>query len=106
MQFKLRLRARGSALVPHYGAQEQGVKRFVGRRHDPSIGTPYIDEHGRSCMSGGWVSLEDAEEVVSSREHLADYMRHVKDGDCEAADEATAALCGVRFDPKAHEEVG
>lgn len=77
--------AKGTALVSHLEALDAGVRRFVGRKHDPSVGP-----------AGGFVPHAEAEEVADR----AEYRQAVKEGDLWAADEETAAKCGVKFDPK------
>jgi hypothetical protein len=88
---KLRLRARGAAMYPHHGnsTQHGSARRFVGRVFDPNMGD-----------AGGWPPSAEADEVLADSESLADYRRAVQDGDLWVADEATASLCGVKFDPK------
>jgi hypothetical protein len=80
---KLRVKARGTAMVCDLEAMEAGARRFVGRKHDPSLG-----------LAGGWPPHEDAVEVPNSHE----YRKHVIEGDLEAADEETAKACGVKFE--------
>lgn len=82
----LKVLARGSALVPRFDADDNAkTRRFTGRTFDPSIG-----------VAGGWPAKSEPEEVPA----LAEFMFAVRDGDLWAADEATAAACGVKFDPK------
>lgn len=76
--------AKDSASVPHLEAIDAGVRRFVGRKHDMSVGT-----------TGGFVPRPEPEEVADR----AEYRQAIKEGDLWAADAATAALCGVKFDP-------
>jgi len=92
----LRFRARGESLVPHYESLlNQGIKRFVGRRFDPTIGEPFKDdETGEERKSGGFVSTGE-DEVVPYR---FEYVRECAAGCLWAADEATAKVCGVDFD--------
>ena len=84
----LSVRAKGTALVHHFEALEtlpNGTLRFVGRKHDPKVGA-----------NGGWVPTDQPEQVPDRHE----YRHAVKAGDLEAADEATAKLCGVPFVPE------
>lgn len=79
---ELLVKPAGSALVPDFEALEGGVLRFVGRRHDPSIG-----------KNGGWVPL-DAPVSVPYR---SEYVQEIKAGALIPADEATAKAAGVAF---------
>lgn len=79
----LRVRARGEALVQDYEALEAGIKRFVGRK--------YVQVEG-----GQWgFAPTNAEQVVPNH---AEYLREIREGALWAADEATAAKAGVKFD--------
>lgn len=81
---KLRFRARGTALVQNFEKLEAGVKAFVGRK--------YVEvEPGR----WGFKPTGADEEVP----HRGEYLKACKDGDLYPADAATAAACGVSFDP-------
>ena len=88
MKVRLRFYARGTALVADVHAQEHPthpVRRFVGRRW-------------QEVMTGrwAWVPTESAQDC----EYHHDFVRACKDGDLWAADEETAAACGVAFDPE------
>jgi hypothetical protein len=90
------LRARGTALCPHYEASENHVRRFIGRRVDRTIGHDEVNpENGQTVKTGGFPSTGEAEEVP----YRAEYLFAVRDGDAWAADEETAKVCGVPFDP-------
>ena len=66
-------------------ALEVGARRFIGRTHDPKLGP-----------QGGWPrSLEPVEVEMHN-----DYLLALRHGDLVAADEATAKLAGVKFDPE------
>jgi hypothetical protein len=93
----LRFRARGESLVPHYESLlNQGIKRFVGRRFDPTIGEPFKDdETGEERKSGGFVSTGETEEVP----YRFEYVRECQAGCLWPADEATAKACDLKFDP-------
>jgi hypothetical protein len=79
---KLVVRASGLALVSDLEALEAGVKRFVGRRLDPSVG-----------VAGGWVLKEEVSELPVR----AEYTQALKEGDLEAANKETADHAGVVF---------
>lgn len=81
---KLRFRARGESLVQNFERLEAGIKSFVGRRFlevEPGV--------------FGFVPTGEIEEV----KYGAEYVKACKDGDLWAADQETAAACGVSFDP-------
>lgn len=80
----LKVLAKGSAMVSHLETLAAGGRRYVGRKHDPSLG-----------VNGGWVPVDEPELVAD----VAEYRKHVAEGDLWPADEATAARCGVKFDP-------
>lgn len=94
---KLRVLARGTAMVFDYERHEAGVRRFVGRKHDPSLGAAFRDDSGVERRQGGWPPSHDPhspDEVP----YRAEYVQAVKCGDLWAADEESALLCGVKFD--------
>lgn len=95
MLHKLRLRAKGDLLCADYDAFESGTKRFIGRKHDPSIGHEFRDEDGTIKRTGGWPSTGEHQEV----HFRAEYLQAVREGDVWPADEETARICGVTFDP-------
>lgn len=79
----LRVRARGTASVPNYEAQEAGTRRFIGRK--------YIEvEPGQ----WGFAPTGETEEVPLQ----SDYLKAIKDGDLWPADRETADIAGVEFD--------
>jgi hypothetical protein len=80
----LRVKARGTALVPNYELEAAGIRAFVGRKFGPA------DEPGRF----GFAPLDEAVEVPNR----AEYVKACTDGDLWAADEPTAKVCGVKFD--------
>src|SRR5690348_7889985 len=92
----LKFLSRGNAMVFDLDLHDVGVRRFIGRRHDKTVGFAGKDENGNPTMSGGWPSTSKPQEVPARGE----YMMACKDGDLWAADEATAKYCGVKFDPK------
>ena len=75
----LRVRAKAPALCQNYEALESGVKRFIGWKASPA----------------GFEATGDVESVPMR----AEYVQAVKDGDLEAADDATATACGVALQP-------
>jgi len=79
---KLRVKAAGLALVPDYEAQDAGILRFIGRRHDAKLG-----------VNGGWAPTDAPVEVP----FRAEYVQEVQAGCLEACDEETARACGVPF---------
>jgi hypothetical protein len=86
----LKVRAVAHAMVPNYAALDAGSKRFIGRK---------------AVVSADGVlnfELDGVHEIAE----MAEYKRSVRDGDLEAADAETAALCGVKFNaPKVKEAV-
>jgi len=92
---KLSVLATASAMVPDYRQQAGGRKAFVGWTFDSTLGDGV-------STSGGFVRSESPVEVVAhSVDVLNQYKQHVLDGDLLAADDATAALCGVPKPAKA-----
>ncbi|MDI3282116.1 hypothetical protein [Polyangium sp. 15x6] len=69
---KLKVKAVGAVLVPDYEAIEQGVLRFIGRRHDPKAGP-----------NGGWVPTEQAIEVP----YRLEYLQELQAGNLEPAED-------------------
>lgn len=78
----LLVRASGSALVPDFEALEGGVLRYVGRRHDPSLG-----------KNGGWVPVAEPAQVP----HRVEYVQELKAGALLPANEETAKIAGVKM---------
>lgn len=86
------VKAHGEALVPDYTALEHGVRRYIGRRHDATIGTDaevFDPDRGEKVRfkTGGWVPTDEPQEVPP----LIEYARHIADGDLEAGDDETLA---------------
>ncbi len=79
---KLRVKAAHTAMVPNFEALDDGVMRFIGRRHDPTAGA-----------NGGWVPTDDVVEVPHRRE----YLDELKAGALLPADADTARAAGVPF---------
>jgi hypothetical protein len=76
----------GSALVPDFEALEGGVLRFIGRKHDPSIG-----------KNGGWVPVSEPVSVP----YRSEYVQELKAGALLPANEETAKAAGLQFNKKA-----
>lgn len=79
---KLSVLAAGVALVPDFEALDGGVLRFVGRKHDPSLG-----------KNGGWVPSSEPVEIP----YRAEYLQELKAGALLPADAETAKLAGLAF---------
>lgn len=75
----------GRAMVTDHKALSSGVRRYIGRQYDPTLG-----------KAGGWVPNEEPQEIENS----ADYRQAVREGDLLPADQETASLCGVSFQSK------
>jgi hypothetical protein len=94
----IRVLARGSAMVPDYGAASAIVHgqshRFVGREWDESLGD---GEH----IAGGWRPLTEPTEIAQgpNRAAFAEIVLAIRAGDLWPADVATARLAGCEFDP-------
>lgn len=96
MTMTLRLRARGTALCPHFEAHESGTRRFIGRRYDRTLGFDEKDPlTGNVTKTGGFPSTGKVEEVP----YRGEYIHALRDGDVWPADEETARVAGVPFDP-------
>ena len=76
----IRVKARGTCCVVDYRAMGANPKRVIGRVFD--------------AESGDWTSTGEAVEVPATHE----FRQAVRDGELWAADEASAAICGVKFD--------
>ena len=96
---KLRVLARGLAMVPHLESFDAGTKRFVGRKHDRTLGAAFRDENGQEHRQGGWPPGHHPAQP-HELDDRAEYRQAVREGDLWAADEDTARACGVKFDPK------
>lgn len=80
---KLRFRARGTSLVQNLQKLDANIKSFIGRK--------FVEV---SPGNYGFMPTGEADEVA----YYAEYVKACKDGDLWAADEETAAACGVEFD--------
>jgi len=78
----LKVKAAHTAMCPDFAALEDGVMRFVGRKHDPSVGA-----------HGGWVPTDEVVEVPHRRE----YLDELKAGALLPADADTARAASVPF---------
>lgn len=79
---KLLVKPAGSALVPDFEAMDGGTLRFVGRRHDPSVG-----------KNGGWVPLDEP----VSLPYRSEYLQELRAGALLPANEETAKLAGIQW---------
>jgi hypothetical protein len=99
-------------MVPDYGSQAVGVRRYHGRRIDMTLGTLLEHEEMVRAPNGkqqvvkvmkrpaAFVpSDEPVFEIPSNTPYIAEYLRHLRDGDLIPADEATAQFAWVQFDP-------
>ena len=90
-------------MVPDYEAQASGQRRYIGRVLDPSQGVPFKDdETGQMKRHAVFVAKEGVEafhEVDASTPHLAEYLRHLRDGDLLPGDKFTADLANIPHDP-------
>lgn len=78
----LTVKAVGSAMVPNYEALDAGILRFVGRRHDTTVGA-----------NGAWVGTDESVTLPAR----AEYVQEVKAGALAPCDAETARACGVPF---------
>jgi hypothetical protein len=101
MSVTLKLHARGTALCQDYEAMMQGVRRYIGWRHNPTLGQEFTDRGtGEKKMSGGWEKTGELVEKTFASVVLAhQYIHEIKHGALWAGDEETARLAGVKFDP-------
>lgn len=101
----LRVLARGTASAPIHSAHARGMARFVGRVDDLTLGTPYVsvDETGiktPGIMPARVCSPEPTSFVQSDDpSEFTEQILHLRQGDLWPADEATARMAGVAFDP-------
>ena len=107
----LRVLHRGLAMVPDYRAlMDTGTRRHHGLRFDPTLGPedtfdhPVTGERYRG-NHGGFVKLVDEAVTIAPNDpHYTEYVRHLRDGDLWAADQATADAAGVAFEPEFGDE--
>lgn len=102
----LRVLARGTASAPIHSAHARGMARFVGRFDDFELGTPFVavDDNGiktpsimpaRVCSAVPTEFAQDADPT-----EFTEQLLHLRQGDLWPADEATARMAGVPFDPE------
>ena len=93
---RLRVLARGRALVPNYElAQRDKRNAFVGWACLP-IGPEFTDpETGQAMRHAGFVKKLGQIVVLPVQN---EYLRHLRDGDLWPADAETARIAGVPFD--------
>lgn len=82
MKKMLNVRAVGDALVQDYQAMQSGMRRYIGRKYDSSVGD-----------NGGWIMLDEELQIPD----CAEYRHEIKQGNLQAADEYTAHICGLEF---------
>ena len=100
MQKMLKVKVVGDAMVTDFEALEDGVMRFLSRRHEPHVAKP-IPKGQRFSRNqtllqgdgGTWPLTDEVVEVPFRKE----YLDEIKAGTLAPADEATARLCGVPF---------
>lgn len=101
---KLRVLARGTAMVQHYEAAPaqhgQAPQRRISHHHDPNVGPRYLTREGPlgdelvERRHGAWIKkVGDVQEVPFT----AEYFRHLRDGDLYPADDETASTIGFPF---------
>ncbi len=86
----LKVKSSPLAMVTDYEAFAAGVRRYIGRSYDPSLGP--VDPETKKHV-GGWPLKDGVDEIP----YRPEYARAIKEGDLLAADKATADLCGVPF---------
>lgn len=86
---RLRFYCRGTALVTDVDAQARGVRRCIGRRWQEALPGQWA-----------WAPTGKPQEV----DYHPDLVKACFDGDLWPADEATAKVCKVSFDPLFGEE--
>lgn len=94
----------GGPMTPHYGAQAQGLRRYVGRKLDVTKGVKFRDTQEIQGKNGQTQLVEverrhavfvpHPDEIVFeypvSGEHATEYLLHLRDGDLIPADAFTA----------------
>jgi hypothetical protein len=98
----LRVLPRGLALVQDYRAlQDTATSRFHGWTWDGKLGPDFVDPtDGQTKNHGGRVKKVDEVVVIAADDpHRTEYLKHLRDGDLWAADEASARASGVTFEP-------
>lgn len=102
---KLRVLPRGTAMVPDY-ERHATIRRFHGWKHTKEIGDEVevkkdlrTGEVAKVRPDGFVKQLAKSQEHVIDVPHTVEYLRHLRDGDLWPADQETAKLAGVAFDP-------
>lgn len=101
----LRVLARGTASAPIHSAHARGMSRFVGRVDDLELGTPFVAVDENGIKTPGIMPARVCSPVPTEFSQDADYsefteqLLHLRQGDLWPADEATARMAGVPFDP-------
>lgn len=93
---KLKVKLNSKAMVPDYKALAAGILRFVGRRHDLSVG----DKDSKGVPQGGFVPTDEVLELDVCRE----YLDEIKSGALIPVDEQTAWIAGVKFQKKSKDK--
>lgn len=99
---KLRVLARGDRTVFDLERHEAGIRRYVGRKHDRTLGVVFTERDAGGTdnqhRQGGWPASHKPAEP-DELPYRAEYLFAIRDGDLWAADKETADICGVAFDP-------
>jgi hypothetical protein len=97
MSHTIKVRAVEGAMVPDYEAMEDGVHRFLGRRHEPFVPDPKAKLTKNHTLlhgdAGTWAMTDEVITVPFRRE----YLEEVRAGCLVPADADSAKLCGVPF---------
>jgi hypothetical protein len=98
----LRVLHRGTAMVSNYRALvEAKTRRYHGLVFDSTVGGDFLDADGKPTgqKHGGFRKLADEVVTIPADDpYRAEYIKHLKDGDLWAADQATADAAGVPFE--------
>lgn len=91
----LRVLPRGTGRVPDYEAQESGIRKSVGWRHDRTLGPEFVDPSTNETRNhGGFVRHSNIVTVP----HRVEYIRALREYSLWPADEETARAANVAFD--------
>ena len=100
---KLRVLAREGRMVFDLERHGAGIRRYVGRKHDRTLGAVFreMDEGGteNEYRQGGWPASHKPAEPDEMPDRV-EYRNALRDGDLWPADKETADLVGIPFDPK------
>lgn len=84
-------------MVQDYRAMAGGVRRYLGMKHDPTLGKSFTDPLTNITQNqGGWRTTGEVIELPMD-EHAMEYVRLVHEGTLIPADAATAEYCGVKL---------